>query len=103
MTSATHSPRLRVPAQIKGVVGDGFDLVIEDVAGAVDRLAAGLGGEAKAVVGDVDVERGVERVPGLAQEDQLVEPGEQKLGRGLGVSEIDWRASTRTASRLTTM
>ena len=38
-------------AEVEGVVGDGLDLVVEDVAVAVDRLAADLGAEAQAVVG----------------------------------------------------
>jgi thioredoxin-dependent peroxiredoxin len=63
------------------VVGDSLDLVVENVALAVDGLAADLGLKAAAVVAEMDIEPRVEAVLGLGAEDQLVEPGDEQLRR----------------------
>ena len=66
------------------MVGHGLDLVVEDVAVAVDRLAADLAVEGQAVGGDMHVEARVEAVAGLTTEDQVVEPGDEQVGRRVG-------------------
>jgi hypothetical protein len=66
------------------MLGDGLDLVVQDVTLAVDRLTGDCGVERRAVIGDADIEPRIEPVGGLEAEDQFVEPGDQEVGRRVG-------------------
>ena len=85
------------------MVGDGLDLVVEDVPIPVDRLAADGGLEGEAVVGDPDFEPGVYRMCWVSQ--RKINSLSQARSRSAVESArrlIGSIRSTRTASRLAT-
>ena len=76
--------------------------MIEDVAVAIDRLAAGGGVEPEAVVLDADVEVAEDAVVSLGPEDQLREPVRQQVGGESPRSENFSASMVRTSARLAT-
>ena len=74
---------------------DSFDLVVEDMAYPVDRLAPDPGIERQTVVGNGDIELRIEEKFGLAEEDQFVEPGDEEI-TGIFRNEADFHMLRRS-------
>lgn len=66
---------------MKPMMGHSLDLVVEFVTLTVDRLAVNLGFETSTIRRDLNQERPIQTVPGLASKDQLVEPLDEQVDR----------------------